>query len=137
MSVAVTCNITVGKIKLNFVNSVEIDSSWNNLIDTGKIVLPFTLKYRNQSGLSSSIYDDLINIGDKVKIDCGYDHNNTTIFEGYVSDIEPKLPTTIFIEDTMWLLKKISLVKSFEKVSLNELVDYLISEVKKTNPNKK
>ncbi|WP_153042775.1 hypothetical protein [Rufibacter ruber] len=64
-----------------------------------------------------------------MEVHCGYDFQNVPVFIGYVSAVQQKTPFVIECEDQMWLLKRVSYTKSFKKVSLKELVDFLISKL--------
>ena len=67
-------------------------------------------------------------VGDKVTIECGYNYQHTTIFTGYVADIKTKFPLELVCEDAMWLFKQQSFKKTFAKVTVKELVDFLLTK---------
>jgi hypothetical protein len=121
---------------LDFVNNIEINSAWQNLTDTGKIVLPKKVYYKNQfgksitwdgqniiSGVNGKI--PLVLRGDKIKIELGYEYNSLKIsdenikvistqktqinkvFEGYISNVDNRIPIELHFEDNMYVLKQI------------------------------
>jgi len=120
------------KYSFNFVNEVEITSTWANQTDTAKIVFPKKVYFYNEFTKKNETWSDkniiggdstppLIMRGDKVKITLGYRYfrkidriytdnaepDQTTEFEGYVTKVNPRVPIEIECEDSMWLLKQI------------------------------
>lgn len=111
---------------LKFVNDIQIHSTWQNLTDTCRIVLPKKVYVKDQFGKSvnwlwqSTIGSDstppLILRGDKINIQLGYNYPTKTLseviemnteFDGFVSEINPRLPITLECEDRMFQLKQI------------------------------
>lgn len=111
---------------LKFVNEIEINSTWQNLTDTCKIIMPKKvyvfdengkkINWLGQSTIGSDATVPLMLRGDKIKVELGYNYptadNPETIetnvcFEGYISKINPRLPIQIECEDRMWQLKQI------------------------------
>lgn len=106
----------------DFVNDVEIKSSFKNLTDTATIVIPRKLKWKEKpliDGLHSIIKRD-----DKVKIELGYYTNGTQglrlVFDGFVKRLVPNAPITIECEDYMFAVKDI--LFTFPPNSQRELV---------------
>lgn len=122
-----TVQIQIGQYQFNVVDSVSVSSSWNALEDTATITLPRRLL--TQGSLSNTTAPDLssiMKVGDKVKIELGYDYDFQTEFEGYVKSIAPEVPVKIECEDAMWLLKQTNIKKAWRKVSLNELLQEIV-----------
>lgn len=102
------CKITFTKesgdvYEFDFVNSVEIVSSYENFTDTAKIVLPRKLSFEGKDLFTGA--NALFKRGDQVKIELGYYPNLQTRFEGYISYVNGSLPVEIECEDKMFLLK--------------------------------
>lgn len=124
MSYTLTSHIEIGNsIVLDFVNEVEIDSSWQNMTDTAEITLPRNLRI---AGTPDGIHK-YIKQGDRVLIQLGYDGENRTEFEGFVTRIKPEMPIVIYCEDMMYHLKRVSTTKTFKEATLDQLVSYLVT----------
>lgn len=106
---------------------VEIERSWKFLADTARVILSRKLlpqgSIKNASG---EVLPNKIKIGDPITIRLGYDYNFETEFEGYIESIKPNTPVVLECEDAMWLLKQTSYTKSWRKVTLEELLDFII-----------
>lgn len=114
----VDVNITIGKINLDFVVDGEIKSTWKDLTDTAKIVLPRNIKKMKSQDLIS----DLISKGDEVTIKLGYDGILKTEFEGFVTEVEVGIPVVIHCEDHMWKLKQSKITHSWKSASLDDII---------------
>lgn len=134
-----TAKITIGNLQFNFCNSVEIESSVQNLTDTCRIIQPKKLLVDGQPLVAGGMA--LIKIGDKVKVELGYEHQYDTVFTGYVRDVKTKIPVEIICEDEMFQLKQYSLTRTYESVRLRDLVEYATSKLQNkpkiiyTDPN--
>lgn len=88
----------------DFVNDVEIQSSYEDLTSTAKITIPRNVRFNGQPiavGVSS-----IFKRGDEVKIELGYYPNLRTVFEGYIARVGNVTPIEIDCEDKMFLLKQ-------------------------------
>ena len=112
-------------ISFNYVNEVEINSTWANLTDTAKVIFPKNLYYTDENGKKITWSDKniiggsgepLIMRGDKIDISLGYiylDSNKGETkdfqkeFSGFITKVNPRIPIEIECEDDMWLLKQI------------------------------
>jgi len=124
-----TVQISIGSYEFYSVDTVSINRSWNFLADTAAITL--SRRFLAQATLGSASAPDLnsvIKIGDAVKIDLGYDFNFVTEFTGFVKSISPNTPVKIECEDAMWLLKQTNYTKAWRKVSLTELLKYIVPD---------
>ena len=113
--------ITINGYYFDFVNEVEVNSSWDMVTDTAKIIIPKKLTFEGKpivAGLNS-----LFKRGDPVDINLGYGETLHNVFSGYISAIKPKLPIEITCDDQMYLLKK-KLIKSkaYKSVTLKNLL---------------
>lgn len=113
----------------DFCNSFEITNGWENMTTGGKVIFPknmsvvdmatkkvisFFGKNKNIAGFNGV---PLLMRGDKIKIEAFYiywDDNlnekqteKITIFEGYITKINAKIPVEIDVEDSMYLLKQL------------------------------
>ncbi len=93
----------------DFLNQVDINSSFDNLTDTAKIVVPRQIKWKDKpliDGLKSLIKRD-----DKVQIELGYYTSGTQglrlVFDGFVKRLVPNAPVIIECEDYMFAVKDI------------------------------
>lgn len=120
-------HITIGDLTFNWVNTVEVESSWELLTDTAKIVLPANVKVETAPGQTESLnfhkLKDHLKNGDKVEIKVGYDDDLNTIFKGYVSYIKPRVPIEVYCEDEMMMLKKDPINDSLKNTSISKLAD--------------
>lgn len=147
---------------IDFVNSVEIKSSWKNLTTTAKIIFPRSVYIKTDTGntswVSQSVYTPqnsnnqtpILLRGDRISISLGYYYNpNGTYvtqineeFNGFITKINPKLPMELECEDNMWLLKQAQCPnKVFPKSQYNTqtIIQYLLQNpvlpVDTTNPS--
>jgi hypothetical protein len=123
-----TTKITLGNYSFNFCNEVEIESSWQDLTDTATIIIPKQLTADNKPVVNGT--EAVFKVGDMVQFELGYEFQNDTVFQGYISDIKPKIPLEIKCEDAMWLLKQNSFKKTFKAVTVKELVSYITRGLK-------
>lgn len=111
------------EVKLNYVTSVSIRSSWKMLADTADIALPRKLKLFWGENLNQYLKP-----GDRVKIELGYNRVLVNEFEGYVTRIERGVPIVIHCEDEMYRLKRKKVSYSKRSVKLGELLKDLCGE---------
>lgn len=107
--------------EIDFVIDVELDQSWQQLTDFGKISIP-----RNIRTLSGKDVAKLIKRGSRIEIDLGYDGNNENEFIGFVTDVSAGYPITINFEDSMYLLKQNTVSISGNAISLPELIKAIV-----------
>jgi hypothetical protein len=122
-----TVEITIGQRAFYDVGDVSVESSWSFLADTATIVLARrNFPQGSIRNVSGSDISTKIKVGDAVSIRLGYDYEFETEFEGYIKAIKPNVPLKIECEDAMWLLKQTSYKKAWRKVSLQELLEFII-----------
>jgi hypothetical protein len=113
-------------LNFDFVHEVEINSSWANLTDTAKVVFPKNLYFLDENNQNVSLEgkniistktNPVILRGDKIKIELGYIYidefnqkatDSNTVFEGFISKVNPRIPLELECEDNMYKLKQIS-----------------------------
>lgn len=119
--------IEIGQYVFRSVNDVEITKSFAELGDTAIIKLPTNFTVR-QSGIDE-FAENAIKIGDKVVVTLAYEGKYSGVeFTGYVKKISPKIPLEIHCEDAMWLLRRKTIKKSWEKTSLKEILKEVVKD---------
>lgn len=109
---------------LDFLEECEVSDSWMDMTNTAKLKFPKNIYYVDENGNKVTWFgknvvggttEPLLMRGDRISISCGYTYldiqgnwiiDNETIFDGYVSKINPRTPIEIECEDLMWLLKQ-------------------------------
>lgn len=115
--ISITSEGTNRNISFNFVHSIEIESSYENLTDTCKIVIPRKLTF---DGLPLFNGDNpIFRRGDKIEVSIGYVPNITKVFTGYIKNVGSNVPIVLECEDEMYLLKQYT-VNYPSKVGLRE-----------------
>lgn len=107
------------------VNNISISNSLESLADTAKVVLPrrFMQKGNEKSDISKTNLIDLINLGDKIKIEAGYDNVYNTEFVGYITGITDDIPIVLECMDEMYKLKKADRInKTFKSADLKDIL---------------
>ena len=146
-NISITSKGTNRKVNFNFVHSIEIESSYENLTDTCKITLPRKLTFEGKNLFEGN--NPIFKRGDNIEVQIGYVPNITTVFVGYIKNVGTNVPTVLECEDEMYLLKqwtinypkKIDLITKSKKgkllkhpkevpftVSLDELLDYCLTD---------
>lgn len=123
-----SCEISIGAFKFIKCTSVEINLSNRDLINTAIITLPASAVLKNEN--NNDTYKDtakIFNRGDAVSISLGYDGNNKTEFEGFVSKVDPARPTVIECEDNAFLLRSVNLNKSYQTTTLKTLLSDVVA----------
>lgn len=114
-----TCDMSIGDYDFNFVNEVEITSTWENLTDMATIKIPKALRLKKDGIVDNVITagpDALWKRGDPVTIGLGYNGFNEVRFTGVITKVKPNRPLEFSCEDLMWRLKQIT-IKKFSAVS--------------------
>jgi len=109
-------HITIGKWSFDYVVDVSINQSIETLTDTCKLTIPRKLQWNGKAiamGDSSIGEVPILKRGDKVVIELGYDDVLKTRFIGYIKSIKSGVPVQIECEDSMFLLKKGNITKSY------------------------
>lgn len=146
--ISVTSEGTSRNITFNFAHSIEIESSYENLTDTCKIVIPRKLTFEGEPLFNGD--NPIFSRGDKIEVSIGYVPNITKVFSGYIKNVGSNVPTVLECEDGMWLLKqytvnypsKAGLTERIAKsplkyhpqtiqptLKLNELLDYCLPNI--------
>lgn len=125
----------IGDYVFDFVNGIEITSTWENITDTCTITVPRKLRIKKDGVTTDAITagpDALWKRNDPVKVYLGYDDNNDLRFEGVLTRISPKLPLQFSCEDNMFLLKQQTISK-YSKPSIT--LSQMLTDILPINPN--
>lgn len=146
--ISITSEGTNRNISFNFVHSIEIESSYENLTDTCKIIIPRKLTFDGDPLFNGD--NPIFRRGDKIEVSIGYVPNIKKVFSGYIKNVGSNVPTILECEDDMWLLKqytvnypsKAGLIDRISKaplkyhpttiqptLKLNELLDYCLPNI--------
>ena len=136
---------------LDFVNSCEINSGWENLTDTCELIFPKDLYVLDENSqkvtwvgkntIGSTSTTPLLLRGDKITIELGYIYpvgvdgdervDMNVEFDGYITEINNDTPIKIKCEDKMWLFKQIrckNQVFLSSTYKMDEIIEALISQ---------
>lgn len=121
--------LRINDVLINFIESIEIKSTWENLTDTAIITLPRNLKiYKN----GSQIYD-FFKRGDKVSLILGYIQKNQIFkeneFNGYINRVKGRIPLILECENEMYQLKNIY---APNKIYYKQSVESIINDILKS-----
>ncbi len=107
------------------ISSVEIESSWKTICDTGILVLP-----RNVAFIDRYKIKEMFQRGDKVEIHLcyGMDEDLKLEFSGYIEKVSADYPITITLEDDMWKLKQIPISFSAKDIKLSDFIKKFIKD---------
>ena len=128
----------------DYINSVEVRSSWDSLTDTATLMLPKKITYKNAFGVETQYITGEIPIaftgtnankfpvfqqGDTVSLSGGYGDDVPEVFSGYIRAIASNYPIKIDFEDAMYWLKNIFIEKkTFKNASLLEVVQFITKD---------
>jgi len=122
-------DISIGKLRFQYVADIVIENSINTMTDTAVIKLPRNLK------LNKVKLQDVIKTGDPVIINLGYDNVMFEEFTGYVVGVKANIPIEILCENEMYALKKTKInPKSWSKVDLKNVIKYIAPNIKYNMP---
>lgn len=124
-----SANITIRGKQFRRVHEVEIESDRQVLEDRAVIKLPTTARLERQGQFISEVETaKTFSVGDPVLIQLGYDGALVTEFAGYVRRIKPTVPLEIECEDSMYVLKRKNVQKSWRSVTLKEVLGFLLDD---------
>lgn len=113
----------IDTFEFDFLTEVEIKSSLEEMTNTARLTIPKKLNYKRNGKLITNVVegaDPLFRRGSVVTLQAGYtdqfgNSELNTVFQGYVSDIKPKLPLEFSIQDEMYKLKQVTVTNYSEK----------------------
>lgn len=116
-----------GFLAFNAINEVEITKSVEELSDTAVIKLPTNFKIRQTNEVKYT--EEAIKVGDRVSIILSYQGQYSgTEFQGFVKKVSPKIPLEIHCEDSMWLLRRKNINRSWEATTLKEILQEVVKD---------
>lgn len=116
--------ITINDIVIKNIGYLEVVSSWDTYTDTAKLMFP--IKFNKDGVTITTKVESLFKRGDFVTIKSGYFPDLTTIFQGYITKINPDSPIEIEMEDEAHLLKQKNVSFSYDEVSLSNLIQEIV-----------
>jgi phage protein D len=133
MSLLLCCRVTIGQIVYTKISGFEMESTWKNLGDTATLKLYGFVEVEDPDGVTDATFsnsvqklEDLVKIGDPVKVELGYDDQLVTEFEGYVAEIKLTVPFELRLEDGYFNLKRTPVNRSWKKTTLRKLLADLV-----------
>lgn len=119
--------IDINGVLYKGVNSVNIERSIYNLVQTATIKLPASGIIKNDQGQTNVQIIDRVARGDEVSLSLGYDDNNDIEFIGYVDRVIHGNPATIECVDQMYLLRETTIQKTYTETPLIDILSDLLS----------
>lgn len=140
-------------IELDFINEVDVHTSYDKMTDTAKVMFPRNINYEGENIFVGR--KALFKRGDSIKIELGYSPKLRTVFEGYITKIGANNPIVIECEDEMFVLKNTNItypektgtithgkpskkypegkllkrpIITSDPITLNQLLDYMIPD---------
>lgn len=113
-----------GRYRLMLIDSVEIDSTVDNLTDTAVITLP--------EAVMNKVFDiqQTIDRGTQVRIELGYDGRLVTEFEGFVREVNTdNKQLKLLCEDALHLFRVPVPDREFTNTTVPEIAQWLIDQV--------
>ena len=127
-------NIEIGEYNFKRVVKVEINKSKELLQDTCIIKVPSTAILKDNSNNTAVEISKIIEVGNKVKIDLGYNKNLRNEFIGVVTGFNYNQPLEIRCEDNTYYFKKAIFKEKKEykgKILIKNILNDILKEVEK------
>lgn len=122
-----------GKIVLRSVNDVKIKRSVFALVDTAVLKLPLTAFMRVANNKLEQVkLAEQFKVGQTIVIKLGYNGKYAQEYVGFINRINLKNPLELECEDWTYPLKYISIIKSWGKTTVKEILQYLSGQCKFT-----
>ena len=119
--------IKINGINFSRVNAIKIESSEEHLADTAIIKVPTSARLKRVDNITDVETAKLFKAGDKVEIKIGYGVPKLE-FEGYVKRVNFTTPVQIECEDSVYVLRKKPIKKSWKNTTLKEIINHLIAD---------
>lgn len=125
-----TCIIELGtQYRLRAVKEIEVKKSVHQIVQTAKVVLPLSIVMRNNNLLEHIKLTDKIKEGDTIKLSFGYDGDNRNEFNGYIRNINYKIPIELECEDNMYNFRQTNINKSWKRDTLKNILNDILKLV--------
>ncbi|QYS86305.1 late control protein [Flavobacterium oreochromis] len=119
--------VEIGEYVFNSIHEIEITKSVEDMSDTAVIKLPTRFKVRQND--EQKYTENAIKVGDKVVITLAYEGKYSGVeFTGFVKKISPKTPLEIHCEDSLWLLRRKNITKSWESTTMKEILKEVVKD---------
>ena len=117
-------DITIGTFRFSGVNDIKVKRSLYSYKDTAYITLPQKCRIKRKGSIDNfKPISDIIQAGQSVKIDLGYNGLLKTEFEGFVTRVGLEVPTVIECEGYSWKLRsEINVSGSLKATKASELL---------------
>ncbi len=110
---------TGGNKQFMYAHSVEVNSSWENLTDTAKMVVPRKVEYEGKTLVQG---ENLFKVGDEISIKAGFNGRLLPIYQGFITGIKPHETLEFSCEDAMWKFKQKTVTYSNPHATLKDLL---------------
>ncbi|MBL7813405.1 MAG: hypothetical protein JNL70_00265 [Saprospiraceae bacterium] len=100
--------------------SVEVVSSWDQLTDTATLTVPKKINWQGEPLVFSN--NPILKKGNPLSIEMGLNYRNAEWFKGYITAIHAGKEVTVDCQDAMFLLKKGTFTKAYEKAKLSQIL---------------
>jgi hypothetical protein len=128
--------IIIRGIRFDFVSDFNIDSSYENLTDSGSVLMPKALRFEGRP------VQEIFRRGDPIEIYQGYSYPDgdgfiteiPRVFKGHITTIKPSEPMELGVEDEMFLFKQFSFNWSTPKAKLSEVINKVIAQSGRSIP---
>lgn len=117
MYLNMTAQVTLGNVFLKNISTFEINENILEISNTAKVTIA-----RNYQKLGDKPILEQFKVGDKMKIESGYDNNFHSEFTGYIQEIESDFPLIIHCEDESYIFRQTSFIKSYKAATLNQIL---------------
>lgn len=119
--------IRIGDLVFRRINEVQIERSLKTLGATASIKIPASARLERQGEFISEVETaKSFERGNAVTIYAGYNGKMRLEFEGYVARVKPGTPIEIECDDSIFLLRRRNLKKSFKNTTLKALLDFIL-----------
>lgn len=110
---------TGGKVVIDRISAAEISKTVEVLGDMATVTI--AKRYGNSSGGLT----EYIAVGDRARLELGYNGEYAVEFEGYIREIESGFPMKLHLDDETFFLRQNSFVKSWKEVTLRQVLEYI------------
>jgi hypothetical protein len=116
---AINVQVQAGDKRFDYAKEVSVNSSWENLTDTAKIIVPRKISYEGKTIVQG---ESLFSVGQKVEIKAGLDERLMPIYQGFITTIKPHENIEFACEDAMWKFKQSNINYSNNSATLKDLL---------------
>jgi hypothetical protein len=116
-----TSRVSLGNVLLNNISGYKVTENVLEMSNTAEITIP-----RNYKKMAEKSILEQFKVGDKVKIESGYDGKYDVEFTGYISEIETDFPLIIHCEDESYILRQTKFIKAYKSATLKQILADII-----------